>query len=246
MAFLQKIHMKNKKKFAIAQSPIIEAVIEQLLRLASEQQAITWLETIKNNFIISKQQIYSKNKYRSLILWIKGFSITEEEAEKGCIGNFAVITYRYVNGKWTLYPTKINVPITFHPQRRYQNNSKYPNWGHPILRIIRKKKSYRTVEEARSDLTTLHEQFPIASIPAKNKLYLMIFSRESNAKKTVKKYVLEIKVLSDGIFIDFKINNYNKKRQKEINEKRETNGIYSMDKPIKGYFTSIIELTRKK
>ncbi|MDE3059544.1 MAG: hypothetical protein KGJ06_00865 [Pseudomonadota bacterium] len=247
----------NTKKLAFSNTPTIEAVTEQALRLASEEQAIEWLEMLEHHFIVSRHQIDEKTKRKSLILWIKGYEVTKEEKAKGYLGNFAAITYKQVNNKWTLYPTKMYVELAQHPQRKYQNNAKHPNWGHPILRSIQKKKTYETIEAAEADLMKLHEQFPMASIPAKKRFYLMIFSRDTDRNKPVKKYVFEIKVLPEGgFYIDFKLNDYQAKQSKPVKQekaKKQAAKTRILDKlagknieKSSGYFASMVELKRKK
>jgi len=254
---------KQGKKLALSNAPSIEAVTNQLLRLANEQQAIDWLAKLENTFITSRHQIDSKSKQRSLIMWIKGYEVNTEEKEKGYIGNFAAIAYKQANGKWTLYPTKVYVPLADHPQRKYTNNAKHPNWGHPIMRGILAKKIYKSVEAAEADMAKLHEQFPTASIPAKKKLYLMVFSRDGDRNKPISKYVFEVKVAPEGgFFIAHKLNEQKakpadkatkqkKKAKTELLEKvkkssntETTEKVKDTDNP--GFFASKVELSRKK
>ncbi len=252
------VHTSHKaKKLAVANAPTIEAVTGEMLRLANEQQAIEWLEALEKSFIVSKHQIDEKTKRKSLILWIRGYEVTKEEKEKGYLGNFAAITYKPAANRWTLYPTKIFLDLAKHPQRKYVNDAKHPNWGHPILRTIKKKKTYSTVEEAEADLQKLHEQFPMASIPALKRFYLMIYSRENNSEKPINKYVFRIKVLPEGgFYIDYKINEYKPKlpiktdSKKAVVQTKEavTSAVAQPQTPEnpKGFFASKEELRRKK
>ncbi len=253
---LKQAKTTTNKQFAAANIPVIEAVTENLLRLATEQQAIDWLNSLERMFIISKNQIEAtgtSNK-KSLLLWIKNYDITKEEKEKGYLGNFAVITYKQYNQKWTLYPTKMFVDVAQHPQRKYVNTSQHPNWGHPILRSIKKKKTYQTLEEAQRDLEKLHEQFPTATIPTKKCLYVMIFSRDDDQEKPLHKYVLEVKVLPEGgFYIDHHINTHKPKKLKTTSPTvaapafiAEHPHMTSTEEAKKGFFASREELKRKR
>ncbi len=180
---------------------------------------------LEASFVTSKQQLPAEGKKKSVILWVKDYDITPEEKEKGYLGNFIAISYKQADKKWTLYPTKILMDLKHHPLRAYKNDQKHPNWGHPILRAIKKKTPYKTLDAANKALMQLHEQYPTASIPTKSKFYLMIFSREANPAMPVQKYVFEIKTNSDGSYgIDVRLNDYKaKKKSKQPKKKQKIN-----------------------
>ena len=238
----------HKKKLADIQFPTIATVMDQLLRLGNEQQAIDFLQNIETHFVISRYQINEENKRHSVILWIKDYDVTPEEDAKGYIGNFAAITYKAVGKKLTLYPTKIFLDLKQHPQRKYINTQKHPNWGHPILKAIKKKKTYKTIEAAHADLARVHEQFPTASIPTKRCLYVMVFSRAEDTKKPIQKYVLEPKALPEGgYYIAVTLNEG--KRPKKPESKKVIPKIPKTSEDVKapqGKFTSKEALRRSK
>ena len=183
----------KQKKSATVRNPSIEAVVKELLRLPNEQSALDKMENIREHFVVSKQQI-EDGKNPSLMLWIKGFDVSSEELKKGYLGHFAVIAPKMLEDKkFTLTATKVEFELAKHPQRKYQaKKQRHPNWGHPVLRKIKKGVKNVSLEEAASMLIKLHEEYPDASIPGDLKLYLMIYQKPNKGEKPIKKYVFEI------------------------------------------------------
>lgn len=246
---------KKTKNFATAAAPVIEAVMEQLLSLASEAQALEWLRVIEDGFVTSKHQLPTKDRRKSVILWVKDYEVSDEEKAKGYLGHFIAVSYKPKDKRWTLYPTKMLMDLKHHPQRAYKNDQKHPNWGHPILRAIKKSKPYKTLDAANAALNSLHEDFPTASIPTKSKLYLMIFSREDNPAKPVQKYVFEIRALPNGHYtIDYRLNDGKKEAQPKTMRKKlpkktvAQSGVQkdNKTKENKGLFTARESLRRQR
>lgn len=206
----------SNKKLADVGFPTIAAVLDGLLRLGNAQQAEDFLNKIAEHFVLSKTQIKTETQNPSIILWIRDYDLTPQEIERGYTGNFAAISYKKLGEKWTLYPTKIFVELKLHPHRKYTNTQTHPNWAHPIMKEIRKGKTYKTLEAAQADLAKIHEQFPTATIPTKECLYVMVFSRAENKDKPVQKYILEPKKKADGSFtIDVQQNRGQPMRKKK-------------------------------
>ena len=186
------------KRYASVNNPTINAVLHKLFRLPDEQEARDRLELIRSHFIVSTKQI-GNPAHPSVHLWIKGYEVTPEEKAKGIIGNFAVISYQKLEEKWVLAMTKLDTPIDIHPQRQ-QVLRDNPNWGHPVLRAIRKGKHYKTLDEAQSELNLLHEHFPKVTIPNMGKLYIMIYCSDRPAKQRMVKHILTIKLEPDATY----------------------------------------------
>ena len=238
---------KGKLRYATANHPTIEGVIYSLYRFFNEQQALDRMNTIREHFIISKEQI--DNEYPSIVLWIHGFDISPEEEAKGYMGNYAVISYHKVDDRYTLYAQKIERPLKNHPQRKRQR-SKHPNWGHPVLREIKKQKVYTDVEEPRALLMQLHEEYPDVTIPCANKIYTIIYTRTKNPP--IQKYRFDIMVHPEGGFvIKYEENTYQAPPGKEPKFKASQEQVVAADAVAKeqpeptGYFTSKEMLKRK-
>lgn len=202
--------MSEKKKIATVKNPVVQAVSQGLFRFENEEQAKDLFKRISNNFIISKEQDKDGSTIR---LWIKGFSITPEEKKEGFLGNYAVIKIEKKDKKFTLTAEKQVVELKRHPQK-IRPKQKHPDWGHPILRKVLKKKSYKTMEEAEKDIQRLHEEFPEISIPGGDKLYLMVYNKDlakANNNPT-QKIILKIHPLDTGEFVI----NYVENRKKKV------------------------------
>jgi len=237
-----------EKPYANIQNPTIEASVNGLFRLETENQAKEKLDILREHFILSKQQIETEDN-PSVILWIKGYDVSPEEKKKGYLGNFAAVSYKKTpNGKFTLYATKMEAEPKYHPQRIRQK-SRHPNWGHPILRSIKKGRIFESVEDVQQELQTLHEEFPDISIPCLKKMYIMIYSKEHGQKSPVQKYVLEIKTRKegDGFYIDYSANNYSPPIGAPVKKKTANagGGEKAVETP-KGYFSSMVRLKQAK
>lgn len=195
--------MENKIKYAMASSieliPLLKEEGKSAYRFRSKIEAINRLKQIANRYLISKEN--DEDITDSLILWIRDYALTEGEISEGRTGNFCLIQVHPDDERYTLVATKQERATKFHPQgNRRSYGAPMPNWGHPFLRKIKKGIIFEEPYEARLSLLKLHEEFPTRSIPAGNRLYLMIFSREyfKEVGKPCKKFIFEISETETG------------------------------------------------
>lgn len=227
-----------KKIYASTKSPVINAIIEGLYSFKTADDAHDLLKSLRQKFIISSS--IKPEARRQVILWVKNYALNKNEKAEGRIGNFGLFEIAELEKKkFTVKISKIEVETKKHPQAKYQKQQN-PNWGYPLLRGIKKKKIYKTIDAAKRDLTKIQEDFPQVSIPAANKLYTIIYEPNEMTGERVKKYTLEIKE-ADGnkFFIDFY---ENIPTDKPIVKKEE-------EKPTQeaiGKFTSSLLLKRSK
>lgn len=77
----------SNRKLASVNFPTIAAVVDGLLRLGNAQQAEDFLNTIADNFLLSKTQVKGMTQNASsIILWIRGYELTPEEIARGYTG----------------------------------------------------------------------------------------------------------------------------------------------------------------
>jgi hypothetical protein len=198
--------MKNTKNYATMQSPVIQAIANEMYRLESAMEAGFRVVRLSQQYIVAKKQIPNKD-YPSVILWIKGFALREQDAKQGVIGHFALITYKKIGERYTLFATKMDVPAKEHPQRALVIRGN-PNWSHPVLRAVRKGKRYPTAEAAQAELALLHEHYPNVTIPTPGALYMMIYCADRPARERMVKHILTIHPdeAKGGYAIDIKEN----------------------------------------
>lgn len=249
----------NRPKYATIKNPTIEAIIGENFRFASAEQAQARLEALRETFITSKLPPDVDSNPLELKLWIRGYGLSSESREQGYIGNYARFEVKRVDkGKWTIAPVLLNIDKRYHPQRR-QTPKRHPNWGHPIMRDIQKKRVHKTIETAQNELRRLHEAFPEVSIPLTNKMYIMVYQKvEKEGDAPIRKWVLEIKPTADGtgFYIDFFPNTYQGDARKKAAEASqaaagEATGIAPPPAPANeaiGKFTSqvLLKKSRKK
>lgn len=132
--------------------------------------------------------------------------------------------------KFTISATKINSELKFHPQRKRPKN-KHPDWGHPILRDIHKKRLYFSLEEASHELARLHDEYPEVSIPDEHRLFIIVYGK-GLGEKPFQKYKFTVRPLPDGTFIiEYKENV--KKQKIVIKIAENTEGYFSQKEKIR-------------
>lgn len=187
--------MTQTKGYARTTNPMIEAVIHQLWRFQNPEDAVVRLHSIREGFIVSKEQP-EFNGIPCVKLWIHGFGLTEEEVAQRYIGNYALIRPGVLpDGTYTLVAEKIHSELKHHPQRKRPQN-KNANWGHPFLKRVKKGFRYATVEEAQEALQRFHAEFPSTTIPGVGRLLAIIYTK--GEIPPIKKFVLELAAHAEG------------------------------------------------
>lgn len=172
-------------RYAHIDHPAISAILHELFRFHSEAEAAQQLAQMAEQFVISKKQ--PKAEKPSLLLWIKGYELNG--SDKAVIGNYAIISCKEIDGRVALYATKQDVPGKEHPQRA-QILRGTPNWGHPVMRAVRKKKVYESRGDVMANLASLHEDFPTVSTPTPDALYILVYCSERPANARMVKFKL--------------------------------------------------------
>ena len=218
------------KKIATFKNPSIEACIKGLYRFKEIEGAKKILSTIKDNFETSSKFEQTEDK---ITIWVKGFDINEEDKENGYLGNFADFTIEELEDHFTIKVKKRKIELKYHPQKK-RAESIHPNWGHPILRDIKKGKEYNNVEDAFNELKRLHIEYDKTSIPTGDKLFIIIYEVVEGKKEKTHKYILEVKPHNNGKFIIA----YHLNKKSEIKDKVKKLKSKSQDKDVKGFFTA--------
>jgi hypothetical protein len=248
----------KEPRYATVQHPMIQALIAGTYRYKTREQALKTLHHLRDRFIISRHQPQAADG-ASLIFWVKGYEISEEEAGKGWSGNYTLASIqRMESGEYALLATKLPAELKHHPQRN-RPKGRHPDWGHPVLRAVRKGKVYPTVEAARNEFQVLHNDYPETTIPLTNRMFVMIYQRPKDPdwatadpatrEAPVKKYILELQVAGDdgGYLIIAKENDQAPpvgiaKQQAEA----EAGSGDITAKETAGKFTAMVALKKKK
>jgi hypothetical protein len=199
-----------------------------------------------------------------IILWIRGYQVTPEEDEGKYLGNFAFITYRKVmpdparltqkvKPYYTLYAIKVPTSLKHHPQKKYEKRP-LPNWADPILSSIKKGKTYATPEEPMELLMRLQESYPEVSIPGKDRLFIMTYSREPGKPPAPKKWIFEVKTTEDHRFVIEYRENEKRRKEAEYSPQQTTEegaaegGEETQNKEVMGSFTAraLLKKTMRK
>ena len=195
-----------QRKYATIKHPTIEALVHHLYKYVDRKQAVARFKNIAENFVMSKDTPESTAADPLARFWIKGFGLTPEEEAQGYTGHFCDMRIaQNEEGHFTLSATKVDIPVTKHPQKK-RLQSKHPNWGHPVMRAVKKGKIYDSLEAAAAELELLHLEFPEVSIPGVNKLYLIIYEKREGIKQPTRKIALELIAKDAGFTIVAKDN----------------------------------------
>lgn len=230
---------KNTKlDIAGVDDPTFEAIVGGFFRFATESQALACLQRISKKFQINDaQDPIEPGHCPTLKLWIHGFSVTDEEHEKGFAGQFArLVIQKLETGKVTIIAEKITTPLNKHPVKRTQQRQN-PNYGHKLVRAATRAKTFESLEELRHLLLQMHEDFPETTIPGKDKLYFMLYSRST--KPPLKKVRLCIAPVATGGY-KLELTDYIKKHNTA--ESKDT----SQPMQDEGKFSSMVRLQRKR
>ncbi len=181
------------RKYATIKHPTIEALVGGHYKYKEHKQAVARFKSIAEYFVLSKEQP-EKIDEPVVVFWIKGFDVTEKDEAAGFSGQFCEMRIKQLkNGIFTLTATKIERPLAGHPQKK-RPTSKHPNWGHPVMRAVKKKKKYDTIEAAQAELELLHLEYPEVSIPGQGKLYIIIYEKREGIARPTHKIALEIQL----------------------------------------------------
>lgn len=180
------------------------------LRYSNFEQAKEELDSLKQKYLRSDKKS-DPNSTSSVVFWVDGYKLTNDEVQKGFVGNFAKVFIKQLpDSLYTILMEKIPEELGFHPKNRKWEIREdfYPNRSHPTLRLAEKKEKFQKEEDAQNELEKLHLKFPKSAVPAtKNKLYLKIYSRQFKKSKNVKKFILEVKKDESGeFFLDLREN----------------------------------------
>ncbi len=202
---------KRRKRYANVQNPTIQAILGGHFRFQTPQQAQKRLDYLRENFIIARLPEDVEPDPLQVKLWIKGYGLSEQLQREGYLGNYAKIEVVRAKqrDRWTIKAVMLVIDKKYHPQR-CQPVRRHPNWGHPIMRDIKRGRVHKRVKSAQHELKRLHDTFPEVSIPLTNKMYIMVYQKTTDGKPPIKKWVLEIKATEDGrgFFIDYYENTY--------------------------------------
>lgn len=177
--------------------------------------------------------------------------MTKEEKALHYRGHFARLRVQPAdNGKWTITSEKIDVPLEKHPQKE-RPRSRHPNWGHPVLRAVEKKKAFPTMDIARAQLQSLHMEYPDATIPGKDVLHVMVYSRKENtggdssSNAPIEKISIKAKPHSDG---SAKLMQYKKRIRKTLPDWQKASADVSPEQPLgeERKFTTLVKKKRSK
>lgn len=189
----------DKEKLVIAntKSALIEAVITHSFRFADLTDAVAKIAFLKTHFITTPH--FVPDSPEDAVLWIKDYSLDAAEIEEGRTGNFAHVTWKQTpQGIFTLTAQKLDVPLEKHPQRKTPN---HPDWGHYLLRNIRKGKHYVTLDEANNALRHMAETYPKACVLATNKLHVKVYKSKGENKNALEPMTLEVITAPEGGFV---------------------------------------------
>ncbi len=182
------------RKYATIKHPTIEALVGGHYKYKEKKQALARFNSIAEYFVLSKEQPEANAEDPATIFWIKGFEVDEAAETAGFSGQFAEMRIKKLaSGIFTLTAKKVERPLATHPQKK-RPTSKHPNWGHPVMRAVKKKKKYGTIEEAQAELDLLHLEYPEVSIPGNGKLYIIIYEKREGIARPTHKIALEIQL----------------------------------------------------
>ena len=143
---------------------LIVPVVGGTYSFRSRADAEAKLTDLSRRFTIAADQ-KDRGPDDGILLWIKGFGLTDEERIEGVRGSFARV--RVVSGpdsRWTLAARKEWVPPQQHPEPPVASGH-MPPFYHWLFKKAEKGFRYPNLSAARADLRQMHEEFPDSTVP---------------------------------------------------------------------------------
>lgn len=237
---------KNDKRMATVTHPSVTAALDGLYRYTDVAKAREQLATLAKHFIVSREQPEGEGQLR---LWVRGYGLSPEERKEGFRGHYAIVRLLQEDQHWTLRGEKDPQPLAAHPERVRPKRA-HPDWGHPLLREIKKQKEYETSEEAAALLMELHTKFPDASIPGHGKLFLMVYERGRDSGAPVQKYIFKAVPAQEGQSEEdaqgpWKIQYILNPKRKRVVRRRTLNTEDLPEGAGTGFFAKMVQKKRK-
>jgi len=147
-----------------------------------------------------------------LLLWVSGFDLSQEDQERGLVGNFARLTIEQGADGWFSIAV-MKIVRDRHPIRAYKRGRQHPNWGHPILRRIVSGRVFPNERAAIEDLKALAEEYPrpARSDWARRRLGMIVWEpidRQSGSERVnpTRPYIFEVVEEPAGITVSYRPN----------------------------------------
>ncbi|MBW1596189.1 AAA family ATPase [Streptomyces sp. JJ38] len=199
----------TSRAYASIGHPTIKAVVTGSYRFPTREEAVEMLGTIKEYFVLSRKLNEQGTDPGRPALWITGFAVSPQEKRQGVRGHYARLGVDHIGGRWTLTATPVDTDLPPPVQPVPRRKPPHPNWGHPILRRVRRNQRetppspYATQAHAQRELDLLHEEYPAKSIPNPGLLYIMVYDggRLAAGKVPVVKQILSIERCPGGFVI---------------------------------------------
>ena len=220
--------------YASINNTIVEALLNGTFKFPNRENGRKFLQKLREKFIMAKshEELLQQDKLK---FWIKGYKITAEEQGNGALGNFCIVSlYDMPDGTCRVQAEKEVIDIGLHPSRK-RKAARMPNYGHPALRLAKKGTEFDKFVQVAEILLDLHNEFPDTTIPGKERLDLMVYSRDGKNKPKTDKVRLAIKE-KDGKFT-LAIEEKAAPKPKEKEPENEN---------IKGKFTALALMKQKK
>lgn len=196
--------MPKWRSVAWVSDAMIQAVLQATYRFAAMSDALDALHTLMRTYELSRAQPLTLEE--GIIFWVRDYDVSPEEEKDGYLGHFMHVRVAEEAGLFVLRGEKYAVELKYHPQQK-RHREAHPNWGHPVMRAIKRKKIYPTLEAAQAELDVLHADFPAGSIPNAASLRMMVYERVKGKKKPdIVKYAMAIASHpTQGFYIEAKI-----------------------------------------
>lgn len=186
-----KEHPTNRKpKFISKHNPKIEKIATSKLKFENIDNAREYLKGLAKGHILSEK--HNGLGDDGIVMWIKGFQVTKEEAREGLLGNYAKIFITEEGGYY--YVSLEKLFIKEHPQRK-RGLKAHPDMGNPKIRNLDKNK-YDTFDQAKEVLDEIAQTYPKAVRNQGDRLFVNIFSKTFGSPP-IRSHVLDI-ILHNG------------------------------------------------
>jgi hypothetical protein len=186
---------------------LIRTLLSGARRFDEQAEVDEHFQAIRQIFKVSDSRALDEPT-GTLVLWVKGYDVTDEERREGCIGNYMKLIPVRQGDHFIVRVRKRPEPATRHPARNSKKQT-HPNWGVRALRTAqgnpdrKRGKPYKSRAEAEADIDWLREEYPEAVSDERQGRYGVLIwdPLRSKGPRPVRQFAIYVKKADDGFVL---------------------------------------------
>jgi hypothetical protein len=200
----------QERGYAFTRHHLIRPLLSGMRRFESAAEVADHFQEMRKAFKVSDKRAAGEPS-GALVLWVRGYEVTNEERARGYVGNYMTLTAQRHGHYYIARIKKRFEPLSRHPlgARNMSKHRPNPDWGVHVLRnaqgnaLGHKVRVYDSRGDAEADIDWLKEEYPKAtSILRQGRLGVLIWDpKRSTGPRPARQFVLYVKKVDDGFVV---------------------------------------------